>query len=93
MTQQDAWELYETETRELHVRRPHDPNRTPAGRILTYGGRRPSRTHGFDVVAIVMPVYVRSKTGRRFRDTDEGECEAVPNRTLAERILTLMETQ
>lgn len=89
-----TWELHETITHELHVCRPHDPARAPAGRIITYGEgerlRRPPGTPGFDVVAVIMPVYVRRKTGRRVNANEEGECDAIPNRELAVRILALV---
>ena len=88
------WEIHETVTRELHVRRPHQLDQVPTGRILTYDGVRPPGTYGWDVVAIVMPKYVRRKTGKRLYGVTEAleevECDAVPNWDLANAVLKVV---
>ena len=88
-----TWEIHETDSRELHVRRPHQPDQIPAGRITTYGLRRPSFTYGFDVVAVIMPRYIRRKGKAGYgvtADFDEVECDAVPNWDLATTVLNAM---
>lgn len=87
-----TWQIHESPTRELHVRRPWDPTVTPIGRVTRYVRGDGNFKDVFDVVAIVMPIYVRSKTGHRRGDIEDGECEATPNYALAALIAANLES-